>query len=54
MRNYLSEIRLFYQFVTTNYYDYKKREIKAAERTRTSSPGVKPRAGNVKKRLKNK
>lgn len=50
MRNYLREVRSFYQFVATNFDYYKKKEIKAAERTKALSSNRKSRTGTVQKK----
>ncbi len=49
MRNYLREARSFYQFVATNFNDYKQEEIEAAKRNKTLNPNVKSRTGKNQK-----
>jgi hypothetical protein len=50
MRNYLKEVRSFYQFVAANFDYYKQKEIKAAERTKTLNFNKKLRTGKFQKK----
>lgn len=50
MRNYLREVRSFYQFVATNFDYYKQKEIKATERAKALSSNRKSRTGTVQKK----
>lgn len=43
MKNYLTELRSFYKFVATNFYNYKQNEIKTAERAKILSSNAKLR-----------
>ncbi len=50
MRNYLREVRSFYQFVAINFDYYKKKEIKAAEKAKSFSSSIKSRTGKVQRK----